>query len=295
MYSINESYFKSINNRRGKMKTDSSSLEMFTQKYSVLFIVVILSISIGYMVYAYTAGISFGNVAYAANIQDNNVEVTLNDIIQSNVVTKETIEVIEEEIPFSIVSIGNERSGRSSVISEGENGIKQIVLKETYQNEELKEQVEIANAITKKPASKVISYGTTATKTSRGNVIYRTDENSDIPVASYTKVIKMRYTAYCLCKKCCGKNPEHPAYGVTASGYKITPGINEKIVAVDPSVVKLGSAVYVQNLSGKEDYGYALAADTGGAIKNNRIDLYIDSHQEALKVGTGYCYVYVLD
>lgn len=295
MYSINESYFKSINNRRGKMKTDSSSLEMFTQKYSVLFIVVILSISIGYMVYAYTAGISFGNVAYAANIQDNNVEVTLNDIIQSNVVTKETIEVIEEEIPFSIVSIGNERSGRSSVISEGKNGIKQIVLKETYQNEELKEQVEIANAITKKPASKVISYGTTATKTSRGNVIYRTDENSDIPVASYTKVIKMRYTAYCLCKKCCGKNPEHPAYGVTASGYKITPGINEKIVAVDPSVVKLGSAVYVQNLSGKEDYGYALAADTGGAIKNNRIDLYIDSHQEALKVGTGYCYVYVLD
>ncbi len=280
------------------MKTDSSRIITFTQKYSVLFIVMIFSICTGYVAYGTATGMNmnFDNSVYAASIQSSNVsEITIDDIIASNVVTKEVIQTQEEEIPFSVISIGNQRSGKGTVVSEGKNGIKEIVFKTTYLNNELKEQNEIANTVTVKPASKVVSYGTSASTTSRGDVIYRTDANSDIPVASYTKVIKMRYTAYCLCKKCCGKNPDHPAYGVTASGYKITPGINEKIVAVDPSVVKLGSTVYVQNLSGKADYGYALAADTGGAIKNNRIDLYIDSHKEALKVGTGYCYVYVLD
>lgn len=280
------------------MKTDSSTVIMFAQKYSILFIVIIISICTGYISYEVATGnnMSWNVGNYAMGEIDNElIEVTFEDILDSNVVTKEIIEVQKEEIPFSIVSIGNERSGKSTVISEGKNGIKEVVLKTMYENNEIKEQNEIANAITMQPASKVVSYGTKATTTSRGTVIYRTDETSDIPVESYTKVIKMRYTAYCLCKKCCGKSPDHPAYGVTASGYKITPGINEKIVAVDPTVIKLGSTVYVQNLSGKADYGYALAADTGGAIKQNRIDLYIDSHQEALKVGTGYCYVYVLD
>lgn len=282
-----------------EMKTDKSRIMLFTQKYSILFIVVIFSICVGYISYNISVGVdmNFDNGSYAANLEQNsNVsEISLHDIISSNNVVKERVIVEEEEIPFSVVSIGNSRSGTGTVISEGKTGIKQILYKSTYINDELEQQKEISSAITVKPASKVVSYASQNYTASRGDVTYRDEENANIPVASYTKVIKMRYTAYCLCKKCCGKNPDHPAYGVTASGYKITPGINEKIVAVDPSIVKLGSTVYVQNLSGKADYGYALAADTGGAIKQNRIDLYIDSHQEALQVGTGYCNVYVLD
>jgi len=45
-------------------------------------------------------------------------------------------------------------------------------------------------------------------------------------------------------------------------------------IAVDPSVIPLGSKVYV------DGYGYAIAADTGGAIKGNRIDLYLNSSSE---------------
>lgn len=280
------------------MKAEPSKMISFTQKYSILFIVAIFSISFGYVTYCSSVGIdmSVNNSVYAANFENTNVsEITLQNIISSNTVTSEKIVVEEEEIPFSVIAIGKSRSGTGTVISEGKNGTKEIVYKSTYVDDEIVTKNEISNAITVKPASQVVSYASKNTTTSRGNLIYRTDENSDIPVASYVKVIKMRYTAYCLCKKCCGKNPDHPAYGVTASGYKITPGINEKIVAIDPSVVRLGSTVYVENLSGKADYGYALAADTGGAIKGNRIDLYIDNHAEALKVGTGYANVYVLD
>ena len=63
--------------------------------------------------------------------------------------------------------------------------------------------------------------------------------------------------------------------GQTASGMKPKEGI----VAVDPSVIPLGTELYV------EGYGDALAGDTGGAIKGNRIDLFMNSRGQALAYG----------
>ena len=50
-------------------------------------------------------------------------------------------------------------------------------------------------------------------------------------------------------------------------------------VAVDSSVIPLGSKVYV------EGYGVAIASDTGGAIKGNKIDLFMNSESECLQFG----------
>ena len=82
-------------------------------------------------------------------------------------------------------------------------------------------------------------------------------------------------TAYCICYNCCGKTPEHPAYGITASGRRATPG---RTVAVDPRKIPLGSTVIID---GKE----YIAEDTGGAIKGNRVDICFDSHASALQYG----------
>ena len=54
---------------------------------------------------------------------------------------------------------------------------------------------------------------------------------------------------------------------------------NQKVIAVDPSVIPLGSKVYV------EGYGYATAADIGGAIKGHKIDVFIPKQSDALKWG----------
>lgn len=54
--------------------------------------------------------------------------------------------------------------------------------------------------------------------------------------------------------------------GLTATGYQIT-GYGDKVIAVDPNVIPLGSTVYIPG------YGTAIAADTGGAINGNIIDL----------------------
>lgn len=89
-----------------------------------------------------------------------------------------------------------------------------------------------------------------------------------------------RITAYCPCKKCCGKEPGDPWYGITATGTKATEG---RTIAVDPKVIGYGSVVYFEGMDGLET-GY-VAEDCGGAIKGNEIDLYFESHEDALEWG----------
>lgn len=72
--------------------------------------------------------------------------------------------------------------------------------------------------------------------------------------------------------------------GVTATGVMAERGI----AAVDPRVIPLGTRLYV------EGYGYALAADTGGAIKGNRIDLCFESAVEVDRFGRREVRVYIL-
>ena len=78
-------------------------------------------------------------------------------------------------------------------------------------------------------------------------------------------------TAYCPCTTCCGPN----ATGTTASGVQATAN---HTIAVDKSVIPLGTHVWID---GKE----YVAEDTGGAIKGNRIDIFFNTHQEALNYG----------
>ncbi|CAM3944150.1 cell wall-binding protein EntD [Bacillus paramycoides] len=74
-------------------------------------------------------------------------------------------------------------------------------------------------------------------------------------------------------------NPsENGTYGgrvLTAMGHDLTANPNMKVIAVDPKVIPLGSKVWV------EGYGEAIAGDTGGAIKGNRIDVLVGSDGNA--------------
>ena len=94
----------------------------------------------------------------------------------------------------------------------------------------------------------------------------------------------MEASAYTSGFSCTGKRPGDPGYGITASGLKAERGV----VAVDPSVIPLGTRLYV------EGYGHAVAADTGGAIKGHKIDLFYDDYDEAILFGRRKLTVYVL-
>ena len=67
--------------------------------------------------------------------------------------------------------------------------------------------------------------------------------------------------------------------GLTATGYNVKANPNMKLIAVDPSVIPLGTKVWV------EGYGEAIAGDTGGAIKGHKIDVLMPSSAQAISWG----------
>ena len=77
--------------------------------------------------------------------------------------------------------------------------------------------------------------------------------------------------------------------GVTAAGIDLKANPNMKVIAVDPSVIPLGTKVYV------EGYGEAIAGDTGGAIKGNKIDVYVQTKSEAYAWGRKQVTIQILE
>lgn len=101
------------------------------------------------------------------------------------------------------------------------------------------------------------------------------------------KLTDVTVTHYCPCQKCCGKPEGHPAYGITASGRQLVPGVS---VGVDPSVIPLGSTVILD--FGDGELQYCVADDTGSGVRGNHIDLAMADHQEALEMGVRTATVY---
>ena len=65
-------------------------------------------------------------------------------------------------------------------------------------------------------------------------------------------------------------------------------------IAVDPTVIPLGTKMYVVSNDGQYVYGYCVAEDIGGGIKGNKIDLYFDTYAECWDFGVRMCTVYIL-
>ena len=89
---------------------------------------------------------------------------------------------------------------------------------------------------------------------------------------------RFKLTAYCACSKCCGKSD-----GITASGTKAKQG---RTIAVDPKQIPYGTKVVING------YTY-VAEDCGGGIGKNCIDVFFNSHKDALNFGRQYAEVYV--
>ena len=92
---------------------------------------------------------------------------------------------------------------------------------------------------------------------------------------------EFKLTHYCPCPKCCGEWAD----GITYTGTQATEG---RTIAVDPDVIPLGSTVVIDG----QEY---IAEDIGGAIRGNRIDVYMDSHQAALEAGVKYAEVLIYE
>lgn len=97
----------------------------------------------------------------------------------------------------------------------------------------------------------------------------------------YTHTVQVSATAY----SCEGHT------GICYSGTLARVGA----IAVDPTVIPLGTKMYVVSNDGQYVYGYCIAEDIGGGIKGHRVDLYFDTIAECYQFGVRSCTVYILE
>jgi 3D (Asp-Asp-Asp) domain-containing protein/uncharacterized protein YabE (DUF348 family) len=231
---------------------------------------------------------------------------------------KTETEVSQEPISFeTIVQEEPEKFiGEESVVTEGVEGKKEITRKKVYESGVLLEDYISDEVVVEGPVNKVIAKGTKAVPKPEvvAEKTYSNQSNGDISALisasknlknhsrlldalaatrssfnnvvpdSYKEVYTMTATAYTNGPGQTGKSPGDAYYGITASGVPTRLGI----VAVDRSVIPLGSVLYVKG------YGYAIAADTGGAIRGNKIDLFFDSYNECIQYGRRSTTVYLV-
>lgn len=117
----------------------------------------------------------------------------------------------------------------------------------------------------------VVEVAETTTATETTTIIETTTEFIETTTEPPRNIMTVTATAYCPCVKCCGKWSD----GITASGVKAKAN---HTIAVDRKVIPLGTRIIYNGI----EY---VAEDTGSAIKGNKIDIYFDSHEEALKFG----------
>ena len=114
------------------------------------------------------------------------------------------------------------------------------------------------------------------------SVSYSTDYlATDAIKANATALGNYKLTFYCPCERCNG------ALGASKTASGATPA-EGRTIAVDSSIIPLGSRVYI------EGYGTFIAEDTGSAIKNSKIDIFVSTHERAEELGVQYANVYLL-
>ena len=190
-----------------------------------------------------------------------------------NVIRVEKVtDVVEEPINYAVVTKkdGNLPKGTEKVITEGKEGLVSREYEMTLENGKEISRIVLSEKKLKDKQDKVVAVGTKPQPiqvASRG-----IDNGREIYVTSTA------YTASC-----------NGCSGTTATGVNLLANPNAKVIAVDPRVIPLGSKVYV------EGYGYAIASDTGGAIKGNKIDVFFPSKTDAYRWGRQTVKIKILD
>lgn len=217
---------------------------------------------------------------------NDRVEPALDMPVESGVVISVT-RVSEETffsqdlLPYSIETRKNPEWGiaEKEILQEGADGIKLLTYVVTYENGVATHEEKVSEEIVSEPVTEIIEKGDGRLfLASRGNL-------------RFEKSMTMTSTAYDLSVESCGKTPDHPEYGITFSGTRAKSGT----VAVDPRVIPLGTRLYIESLDGRSDYGFAVAEDTGSAVKGNIIDLFMISESDVAAYGKRKVKVYILE
>lgn len=194
------------------------------------------------------------------------VEPSLSETLQKdgviNVIRVEKVtDVVEEPIQFAVITKKDEglEKGKQITVNEGKQGLVSKEYEVILENGKEVSRKLIGEQKLREKLDKVVAVGTK-------ELDIQVSRGAETGTEFYVNTTA--YTAYC--NGCSGR---------TATGFDLRANPGAKVIAVDPRVIPLGTKVYV------EGYGYAVAADTGGAIKGHKIDVFFPTKAEAFRWG----------
>ena len=213
------------------------------------------------------------NEVQIAQISEEGVETSLDQLLENYAPVTEKIVVEQVTIPYETVTKNttNATTGTTNkVLQQGKDGLKEVTYKVKYQNDVEIEKTVISEVVITEPVDRIVQVQ--KVQTSRSSALPRTS-------SSTTGGTTYKITAYCPCSKCCGKST-----GRTASGTKATAG---RTVAASSKFafgtkLNIGGHIYT-------------VEDRGGAINGNKIDIFVNTHAEALQWGVRYMTVSVVN
>ncbi|WP_096203260.1 G5 and 3D domain-containing protein [Bacillus sp. FJAT-45350] len=199
--------------------------------------------------------------------------------IDVNVIRVEKVtDVVEESVAYATVTRRDNSldSGKEKVVESGQEGRVEKHYEVILENGEEVSRELVKSQTVSESKDRIVAVGTRPVAT-----VSRGSSPSSTSSAPSGKTITMTATAYTA--NCTGCS------GITATGINLNNNRNKKVVAVDPSVIPLGTRVHVQG------YGEAIAGDTGGAIRGNKIDIHVPTKAEANRWGRKQVKVTILD
>ena len=210
------------------------------------------------------------------DIVTKNLDEKLNDGMEIEVINV-TEEVIKESksVPFEVNVVEDKDllKGQTKVEEEGKAGENQLVYKITYHNGKQVEKIFVEEVVSEKPINKIVKKGTKVEEvkvaSSRGESSRKISSN----VNSKGKHMSVVATAY-------------TGDSITSTGKKPKWGP----IAVDPKVIPYGTKVYIPQFNKT-----FIAEDCGGAIKGNKIDIFMNDESSVYNWGRKTIDIYIVN
>ncbi len=246
---------------------------------------------------------NINTVQVSENVETSD-SVTVQKLLEenyNNIVEKVIIE--QTTIPFETetkdLSTGN-GDKKEVVKQKGIDGIKETTYKIKYQNDIEISKTEISSNITKQPVKKIIEIRNNEVS-SRASVDRATVETVAQTASAngnalatkaqgITPVVKtLNASAYTA--STCGKSANSSGYGITSSGARASSWCTVAAGKGYP----IGTIIYIPYFANKPNGGWFVVQDRGGAISNNKLDVYMSTYNECINFGRRNleCYIYI--
>lgn len=211
-------------------------------------------------------------------------KISTEEILGNYVTVTEKIITEQIEIPFETITKDVSSSGtetNNKVLQEGENGLKEIKYKVRLQGEEELEREMISETVLKEPVDRIVQISTKIVARSSGS----RQSSANIMANAQGKtpsVVTLNTSAYCAAS--CGGNTRTASGATASSWYTVAAG----------RAYPAGTVIYIPYFANKPNGGWFVVQDTGGAITNNHLDIWMDSMSECLSFGRRNleCHIY---